>query len=184
MRGDETSARPIGLRRGVVQLAEHSGRWAELFDEEAARLRGRIGDLAVDIQHVGSTPVEGLIAKPILDIALALRAHADVPALTECLCEAGYIYRRDSGDDGGHLFVRECEPNVRTIHLHAVLHADPQWGNYLLFRDTLRRDPAARARYAELKRRLAQQYLDDRPAYTTGKETFIRGVLAAPPETV
>ena len=148
-----------------------------MFAEEAARLRQVIGDLAEDIQHVGSTAVERLVAKPILDIAVASRSIDGVPALTERLCGIGYIYRGDSGDDGGHLFVSEPEPGVRTVHLHAVTHSDPQWRDYLVFRDILRRDPDVRARYSELKRRLAEQFPDDRLAYTTGKETFIRQLL-------
>ena len=167
----------IGLSRHTVRLAGHRAEWAGLFAEEAARLRAVIGDLAADIQHVGSTAIEGLVAKPILDIAVALRSAEDVPALTGRLCEDGYIYRGDSGSDGGHLFVREPEPDVRTVHLHAVLRSDPQWADYLAFREMLRRDPDARARYADLKMRLAERFPGDRLAYTTGKETFIRGLL-------
>jgi GrpB-like predicted nucleotidyltransferase (UPF0157 family) len=167
----------LRLRRHAVGLSEHRAEWAVLFAEEAARLRQVVGDLVEDIQHVGSTAVEGLPAKPILDIVVALRTAEDVPALTERLCASGYIYRDDSGADGGHLFVLAPQPDVRTVHLHAVLSSDPQWRDYLAFRELLRSDSDARVRYARLKRRLAEKFTGDRLAYTTGKESFIRGLL-------
>jgi GrpB-like predicted nucleotidyltransferase (UPF0157 family) len=141
-------------------------------------VREAAGPLALDVQHVGSTAVPHLPAKPVLDLAAAVSALEVMPELIRRLTDLGYIYRGDGKDEGGHLFVWESEPDVRTIHLHVVTDGDPQWANYLRFRDRLRADPALRRRYAELKRRLHRRFPGDRKYYTDGKHHFIRAVLA------
>jgi GrpB-like predicted nucleotidyltransferase (UPF0157 family) len=88
-----------------------------------------------------------------------------------------YIYRGDEGGEGGHLFVLEDEPEHRIAHIHLLSSGDPQWTRYLAFRDRLREDAAARAEYGHLKRQLADQFPDDRGAYTAAKESFIQGLL-------
>ena len=168
----------IGLRRHTVQVVEHDPEWASLFEEEAAAICRAGGPLVLDVQHVGSTAVPGLPAKPILDIAVAVRSSGDIPGLVRRLTAVGYIDRGDGGRDGGYLLVRDSEPEVRTAHVHVVERADPQWHHYVVFRDALRRDSAIRERYGELKQRLAAAYANDRERYTSGKSEFIRRVLA------
>ena len=97
--------------------------------------------------------------------------------MVENLTAIGYIYRGDGADSGGHLFVWESEPDVRTIHLHVVASDDAQWRNYLRFRDLLRQDPALRKRYGELKQALRSEFPDDRKSYTDSKHDFIRSIL-------
>jgi GrpB-like predicted nucleotidyltransferase (UPF0157 family) len=167
----------IGLRRHTVRLAEHELAWAELFAREAEAMRGGLADLAVEIEHVGSTAVPGLAAKPILDIAIGVTRTDDIPIVVERLAGAGYIDRGHAGRNGGHLLIRESAPDIRTVHAHIVEVADRQWSQYLWFRNTLRADSATRRAYAELKHRLARAFANDRGAYTAGKETFIRSVL-------
>ena len=168
----------IGLRRHTVQVVDHDPGWAALGAEVCRQVRQAGGDLLADVQHVGSTAVQDLPAKPILDIAAAMVSPDAAPTLIERLTGIGYIYRGDSGDERGHLFVRESSPDVRTVHLHVVEHNDVEWRSYLRFRDVLRRDPAVRRQYAELKQGLATQFGDDRKSYTGSKHDFIRGVLA------
>lgn len=170
----------IGLKRHTVRLASHSPAWASLYAAEAASLRRLTAGLLLDIQHVGSTSVPGLTAKPILDIAAALRTREALEPVVSLLCENSYIDRGDGGEQGGYLLVKEAQPDVRIVHLHLVEQADPQWGNYLAFRDTLRADAAVRERYAGLKQQLARQFPHDRRAYTDGKHEFIREVLRSP----
>jgi GrpB-like predicted nucleotidyltransferase (UPF0157 family) len=129
------------------------------------------------VQHVGSTSVPHLPAKPILDIAASVHNLAVIPELVEKLTSIGYIYRGDGGDNGGHLFVRESMPGIRTIHLHVVARDGRQWRNYLYFRDLLRRDVRVRTQYAELKKQLERTFRNDRKAYTVAKEDFIRRIL-------
>lgn len=171
-----------GLKRHTVRIAEHDPAWACLFGRQSQAIRHAGGDLILDVQHVGSTAVPGLPAKPIVDIAVAVPARDAIPALVGRLTSTGYIDRGDGGRDGGYLLVRESEPDVRTVHLHIVERSDVQWRNYLRFRDTLRQNAAVRERYAELKRHLALEFRNDRKAYTNAKNDFIRKVLETPGE--
>lgn len=167
----------IGLQRHIVRLMDHQAEWASLFEAETARLRDLIGDYLLDVQHVGSTAIPGLRAKPILDIAAAIRSQGDIPAIVAVLASNGYLDRGDGGRDGGYLLVRESEPDVRMVHLHLVETTDRQWAGYLAFRDILRADPVLRGQYAALKETLAAEFPADRAAYTQGKHAFITQVL-------
>jgi GrpB-like predicted nucleotidyltransferase (UPF0157 family) len=167
----------IGLKRGVVKIVGHRTEWALFYDSEAEKLKNCLGGLAVDIQHVGSTAVPGLISKPIIDIAVAVTSRADITAIVKHLLAIGYIDRGDQGASGGYLMVKESEQNVRIFHIHIVEKADTQWRNYIIFRDCLRRDAETREEYARLKKTLAAKYPKDRESYTNGKEQFIRTVL-------
>ena len=168
----------IGLKKGTVQVVPHRTEWRELFEQELRILQEHIGRDVLDVQHVGSTAVPGLDAKPTIDIAVAVTSSAVIPECKRELRRLGYIDRGDAGSDGGYLFVKEHAPEVRTHHLHMVSIDDPQWCNYLLFRDTLRADATLRLRYGELKKTLQEQFAEDRKAYTKAKDDFIRGVLA------
>jgi len=169
----------IGLKRHTVRVVEHHPGWAARAEQTCRELRRAGGDLIVDAQHVGSTAVPGLPAKPILDIAVAVAKADAVPELVRRLAEAGYVYRGDAADEGGHLFVRESSPEVRTAHVHVVALEDSQWRDYLRFRDLLRQDAEIRREYAELKRQLAARHAGERKAYTAAKNNFVRAVLSA-----
>lgn len=136
-----------------------------------------LNDLVLDIQHVGSTAVPGLEAKPSLDIAVAVTSLVVIPQCRNRLLAIGYIDRGDARTNGGYLFVKESTPQVRTHHLHIVTADDPQWRNYLQFRDLLRVDEELRSRYATRKNSLQEQFAHDRRAYSAAKEEFIRGML-------
>ena len=167
----------IGLKRHTVQVVEHHPSWAALAADACQEARRVCGNRLADLQHVGSTSVPDLPAKPILDIAAAVATLDAIPELVQRLTGIGYIYRGNGGDEGGHLFVRESSPDVRTIHLHVVEHNGTQWRNYLLFRDLLRQNPGIRKQYAELKQELGNRFRDDRKSYTASKHDFIRGIL-------
>lgn len=167
----------IGLKPGVVRLAEHNPEWARLFKSEARCIRKLAGEFILDIQHVGSTSVPGLVAKPILDIAVAVPDRDTIMAVVRRLTGAGYTNRGDQGKGGGYLLVREYEPGVRICYVHIVEASDEQWQDYIIFRDILRHDPAIRQAYADLKKRLSAQFPEDRVSYTAGKDAFIQGVL-------
>ncbi len=167
----------IGLKRHTVRFADHDPSWSALFASERESLHRILGDLVADIQHVGSTAVPDLPAKPILDIAIAIRTLDLVPDIIERLTEIGYIYRGDGGEEGGHLFVKEPEPDIRTVHVHVVESSDTQWKNYLLFPKILREDPSMRKKYADVKQVLAKRFPNDRKSYSSAKDEFIEGVL-------
>ncbi|OED49886.1 hypothetical protein AB838_04725 [Rhodobacteraceae bacterium (ex Bugula neritina AB1)] len=90
----------------------------------------------------------------------------------------GYLYRGNNTENGGHLFVLEKSPEVRAIHLHAIFDSDPQWSDYLQFRDILRSNADLRGKYADLKSHLATAFPGDRKKYTAGKASFIKAALS------
>jgi GrpB-like predicted nucleotidyltransferase (UPF0157 family) len=156
----------LGLAYGQVRLVDSDSAWPRAFERLAAELRTALGELAVAVEHVGSTAVPGLVAKPILDlVVLAIE-------------RLGYQFRGDKGDTGGLLFVLENRPAHRIAHVHVVPHGGERWRQYLVFRDRLRIDPDARAAYADVKRSLGEQFAGDRQAYTAGKEAFVAGLLS------
>lgn len=163
----------IGLDRSSVRVVDYDERWPAAFDEIAEILGEVLSSEVAVVEHVGSTSVPGLPAKPILDIAIGLRRHLDHDDLVARLVELGFTYRGDFGDFGGRLFLAETGPNSASVHVHIVAVSDPQWSRYLAFRDGLRADPALAVVYAELKKRLAAEHPDDRAAYTEAKFDFV-----------
>jgi GrpB-like predicted nucleotidyltransferase (UPF0157 family) len=168
----------LGLQRGVVKVIPHNPLWASLFQQESTRLAQALGSLAVDIQHIGSTSVPGLAAKPILDIGIAVATDTDVPACVPLLESLGYIYRGYRGASEGYFFDQGSEQQL-THYLHMLLISNPSWQNYLRFRDYLIAHPTIRDEYMQLKQALAIQYASDRAAYTAAKAAFIQQILAA-----
>jgi GrpB-like predicted nucleotidyltransferase (UPF0157 family) len=152
---------------------------ASAFDQLAAELRGALGERAVAVEHVGSTAVLGLVAKPILDLAVGLASTTDPDHVIPAIERLGCQFRGDKGDTGGLLFVLEDRPAHRIAHVHVVPYGSEKWRQYLAFRDRLRIDPDARACYAEVKRRLGEQFASGRQAYTAGKAAFVAGLLSA-----
>lgn len=168
----------LGLRRGAVQVVPYTPTWATAFQSERARLQHALGAEALDIQHIGSTAVPGLAAKPILDLGIAVAAEAVVARCVPRLSALGYTYRGYRGSDQGHFFDQGPEQHL-THYLHMLPIGDPGWSNYLWFRDYLIAHPAMRDAYMRLKQDLAAQYAENRAAYTAAKATFVQRVLAA-----
>jgi GrpB-like predicted nucleotidyltransferase (UPF0157 family) len=169
----------LGLAYGMVRLVGSDPGWPGAFHRLAAELSQALGQHAMAIEHVGSTAVPGLAAKPILDVAVGLSPDADPAQVVAILEPLGWIFRGDKGD-AGLLLVLEAHPSHRVAHLHVVGFGDARWHRYLAFRDRLRADATARAAYAELKCDLAERLAGDRAAYTAAKHTFIAGLLAQP----
>jgi GrpB-like predicted nucleotidyltransferase (UPF0157 family) len=176
--GDWFGDTTLGLAYGQVRLVPSDPGWAGAFQRLAVQLRATLGELAVAVEHVGSTAVPGLAAKPILDVVIGLAPGTDPDRVIAALGSLGYQFRGDKGGEGGLLLVLEDRPAHRVAHLHLVAHGDAQWRRYLALRDRLRADPAARAAYAQLKGRLAAQFSGDRRAYTAAKAAFIVQLLS------
>lgn len=173
-----TSSEPtLGLRRGTTAIRDYDPRWADEFRREQLLLRQTLGSLVSGVEHIGSTAVPGLAAKPVLDIAVALADPSAFAELRRRIEASGYEYRGDLGAEGGHVFARGPE-SARTHYLHVQDAGSDQWRNYLAFRDALRSDPAKRDAYAALKRDLARRFPLDRRSYLAGKAAFIQETLA------
>ncbi|WP_082020563.1 GrpB family protein [Leisingera sp. ANG-M1] len=168
----------LGLQKGGVELRAHHDEWALAFRAERERLAEALGPSGYLAEHIGSTAVPGLPAKPILDIALPLRHPRISRRFKNCLHSIGYIHSGNHAEHGGHLFLLEASPEVRTVHLHVIFETDPQWANYLKFRDVLRSNTDLRQEYSRLKSRLAAKFSDNRARYTAAKARFIEGVLS------
>ncbi len=130
----------IGLKRNIVVLKEHDPAWLKKADGLCDSIRNIVGYLIEDVQHIGSTSIPSVPAKPILDLAIAISNDADITKLVSRLANTNYIYRGDWGDKGGHLMVLESQPEVRMAHLHIVNITDFQWKEYIKFRDTLKKN--------------------------------------------
>ena len=167
----------LGIRRGTVRLSEHDPRWASVGATTAAEVADATGIPAGRIEHVGSTSVPGLVAKPILDIAVGVDHSESVDKTAAHLVGAGYLDRGTGGGSVGRLLVRESSPEVRTVHVHVVGFGTEAWRDYVEFRDALRNDPALKDQYAQVKRTLAQRFPEDRTSYRHAKDTFIRSTL-------
>lgn len=167
----------LGLLPHEVALSEPVRAWADEFEQEKRRLAEVLGDLVVAIEHVGSTAVPALRAKPIIDIAIAVAPGFDIATISSRLEAAGYEFAVNAGTNGGYIFFREARGGMRTHHLHVIESTDPQWSNYLKFRECLRRDEQLRREYESLKARLARQFPSDREAYTESKAAFIIGAI-------
>ena len=166
----------LGLERGTVRLVPHTERWHDLFAEEEERLRVAISEYVIALEHVGSTAICGLSAKPIIDIAVAVREITDAEKCVIPLRHIGYEYRGEQGIPGRHFFGKG-EP--RTHHLHMVELSSDFWRSHLLFRDYLLQHRETTEKYERLKKELAEKYRGDREAYTEGKAAFIESVLKA-----
>jgi GrpB-like predicted nucleotidyltransferase (UPF0157 family) len=159
-------------------VVDYDPEWAVLFEAEAQAIHRAAGGLSLKVEHVGSTAVPGLPAKPVVDIAVAIQTRDFIPDLTRQLTAIGYINRGDAGAaDGGYLLVKESEPEVRIVHLHIVEETDIRWQNYIEFRDILRANDTIRKQYADLKTQLGARFQDNRKSYTEGKSDFIGEVL-------
>ncbi len=168
-----------GSERTVVDatvVVEYDERWPAEFAAWRRRLDEALGPVAVSIEHVGSTAVPGLAAKPIIDIQVSVRDVEDEVAYVPAVDRTGVPLR---ASEPGHRYFRPAGQEPRTVQIH-VCDAGSRWErDHLLFRDYLRADSVVRASYARLKRDLAERYRDDRLAYTDAKSTFILDTLAS-----
>lgn len=167
----------LGLKRDKVILLPHQTEWAKLFEQERALIETALAANVLEVQHIGSTAIPDLKAKPILDIAVAVRNFEDAFVCVAPLEHLGYLYRGEYGIARRHYFVKGPE-DVRSHHLHMLEIHSENWQNHLLFRNHLKAHSEVAAAYGELKMALARRYPNDREGYTEGKHDFVQSVLA------
>ena len=158
----------------AFSIVDYDPEWPERFEREAAAIRAVMNDEIVELEHIGSTSVPGLPAKPIIDLLLAVESFAPLDHYSALLEPLGYKHQPHV-NDAERLFFWKGSP--RTYHLHLVEYATWEHQRHLLFRDYLRTHPEAAAEYAALKRELAQRYKHDRLAYTNSKGSFIEATV-------
>ena len=167
----------LGLKRGTVTLLPHQAAWEENAKDTIALLWTVLDGIALDIQHVGSTAIRHIHAKPIIDLVVGVRRLGDIIPMISRLEEIGVVYR-NADQPGQQLFVMgDFENEIRTHHIHVVEVSNPAWQNYILFRDYLNDHPEKAVLYDELKQNLFARYTDNRGAYTAGKQDLISKLL-------
>jgi GrpB-like predicted nucleotidyltransferase (UPF0157 family) len=160
------------LQPGPVTLVEWDPAWPARFEGESARIREALGDVARRVEHIGSTSVPGLAAKPVVDILLTV-ADADAEAdFLPALEAAGYVLRVR---EPRHRMLRTPDLGV---HVHVYADDDVECDRYLRFRERLRSSPEDRAAYERLKRELAAHDWTDRNDYADAKGPLVEAIIA------
>jgi GrpB-like predicted nucleotidyltransferase (UPF0157 family) len=168
----------IGLESGKVQIAQYDPAWKDAFRSEGEELRAALKDIAstVVIEHVGSTAVDGLASKPIIDIVLGFRSLRDLHRGLELLVGSGRDYVK-AANQPGMLFMAKGEEGRRNFHYHLVVYGTPAWRKLLVFRDYLRRHPGAASEYGRLKTELASENPESRAKYMARKRPALRAIM-------
>lgn len=161
-----------------VALHPYDDSCPQAFEAELDRLLALFPEEFVEVQHIGSTAVPGLDAKPVIDMLAGVRSIKDAERLELPLCQSGYATSVAFNDTllDRKWFMRWANGH-RTHHLHLVVHGGPVWHAQLKFRNALRASPELVASYAELKAQLAATHPTDRAAYTDAKSDFVRAVV-------
>ena len=162
-----------------IEIVDYNPDWANMFEREAESIRTALGkDLIVEMQHIGSTAVPGLAAKPVIDIMVGLRNLSDGKNIIKPLENLGYVYWAENPNPEKMFFVKGMPPygEKRSHHVH-VVEIDGEFWQRRLFRDYLKINPQEAQRYEKLKRDLAERFRCDREAYTQGKSDFVREVM-------
>jgi len=158
-----------------ITIQEYDPQWPEEFETLRSRIAQVLDELAAAIEHIGSTAVPGLAAKPIIDVDILLRSAADFPLVCARLASLGYEHQGDLGVAGREAF--RTAPGQLAHHLYVCPPGSPEYSRHIAFRDYLRSHPQDASVYAALKRNLADKSATDREAYTQGKTDFVRQML-------
>jgi GrpB-like predicted nucleotidyltransferase (UPF0157 family) len=163
-----------------VEIVEYDPKWVTLYREERARILAVIGHLQVAVEHIGSTAVVGLGAKPVIDIMVGVDCLSDAQLCMEPLKSLGYRYHPEieATMPDRRFFGKGEPPKEQHYHVHMVEKGSEFWRVHLAFRDYLRSHPETSRQYCKLKKKLASEYGSDREGYTEAKTEFIESIVA------
>jgi len=153
-----------------IDICDWSPIWAETFRAKATDLRACLGARAARIDHIGSTSIRGMAAKPIIDIQVSVADFEPMPPLESAMNKAGYVWKRENPELTKRYFREQPGAERTHVHVRRVGSWHEQWA--LLFRDYMRGHTEEHATYIALKRELAERFRTDRTAYTEGKADF------------
>lgn len=165
----------IGLARGTVRLRPYRAEWKTVFEQEATLLRSALG-AAAHIEHIGSTAIKDMPAKPIIDLVVVVDSPNEAMVWIPTLQTLGYEHR-PSDVVADRLFFVKGSTDQRTHHLSLAEERSGFYKEKVLFRDYLISHRDAFDEYANLKKQLAQRHPKDRESYTEGKRAFVEGIL-------
>lgn len=164
-------------RTRIIEVVPYDPAWPKAFERIAAAVNGWIGDLLIGIEHVGSTSVPGLAAKPIIDLDAVMRSSDVLPEVIERLAEQGFEHQGNLGIEGREAFRPTRDFGFMNYHLYVCAPGGSGYLEHLALRDYLRNHDAARDEYARLKQELARAHRTDIDAYVEGKTAFVRKIL-------
>lgn len=165
----------MGLKVGTVYLENYNENWKNMFEEEKSNLENIFKERAIKIEHVGSTSIEGLSAKPIIDIMVVLKSFDDFEFVRRKFLDMPYSIKLDSDPD--EILIRKGSEENRTHFIHVVEDESQRCINTLLFRDYLRNHENVKKAYEDLKIMLAKKFENNRKMYTASKNEFIQNIL-------
>ncbi len=163
----------LGLKREDLYLLPYSPKWPPIFEAERDIIKVGIGKWVTDIQHVGSTAIPDFAAKPIIDIAIALKDRFETGVLVDPLYRLGYVHKGPNGVPGRQYFTKKLDGRT-AFHLHMYHHSSIFYKRHLIFRDALRKDDALAVEYHNLKLKLWKEFPSERAFYTAGKNPFFQ----------
>lgn len=166
----------MALQRGIVELESYNPKWVEDYNKEEKLLKELLKDYLIEIHHIGSTSIPGLMAKPVIDIIAVIKSLEDIPAIEEILKDYDYSNRGQQGVPDRYFFAKGPE-EARTHYIHFVEKDSNTYYNQLYFKKYLLDHPDYIEKYCDLKQELAKKYANERPKYTQGKNDFITDVI-------
>ncbi|WP_373542579.1 GrpB family protein [Chamaesiphon sp.] len=159
-----------------VEVVPHDRHWQSMFEAESQQLAIAFGDNAIAIYHIGSTSIDTIYAKPIIDILIAVKDIGKVDNRNTQIESLGYIAMGEFGIAGRRFFRKDNELGIRTHHIHTFEEGSAQIDRHLAFRDYLKSHPEAAQAYSTLKQQLAHQFPADMEKYMDGKADFIQQI--------
>lgn len=169
----------------TVEVVPYDPAWSVEFESTRAALASAVGGVATSIEHIGSTAVPGLAAKPTIDILMVVESPESFLKVLPKVEALGFDYRRQNTFVGSrdHLFLRKVKDGKRTHHLHVLRLGSPKIDEYRRFRDALRGDPAFAQEYEDIKLELAARHGSDRMRYVEAKSDWVNERLSSLPQS-
>ena len=167
----------MALKRGIVELSDYNKSWKEEYLKEEKLLKDVLGDRIIQIEHVGSTSIEGLKAKPVIDILVVIKSLNEIDEIEKILKDYDYSNRGPQGVDDRIFFAKGPE-DARTHYIHFTEPNSDTFYSLTYFKKYLLEHPEYIKKYCDLKQELANLYPDERKKYTAGKNDFIKNVIS------
>ena len=167
------------MRTAKVVVTPHDAAWKTEFEKIKAEIEDALGDLAIGIEHVGSTAVEGLVAKPCMDIDVVIRDASDFGATVAALSRIGYLHEGDLGIKGREAFDYVDKPHLMKHHLYVCVQDSAELLRHIAFRDFLRGHPEAAEEYGRIKQEAARLFPNDVARYIAYKSPCIERIYKA-----
>ena len=166
----------IGLERGIVELVNHNLNWKKIFNKETKKIKNIFQKDCVDIQHIGSTSIPKILAKPIIDISLIIPSFKKIKFYQKKLEEIGYDLKKD-GKRLDRIFFTKGPEKKRTHYLHISEINSSYANDMIIFRDYLCNNKDVAKKYSDLKKELSIKYKNNRKVYTEKKSKFINKII-------